>query len=245
MAQPEAPRSSAFDAVIEALYRVFARYAPRGVVMGCPHCLSEEEMARLTATPLRAHTGESLGHYTFKAMTTWGVESDFKYFLPRILELFPFQEFGAVSAELLAKKILHAGWKAWPEEERIAVQAYVEAVWDLLLTREVGSLLLQAENVLGWAVRLVDDVGPLLSTWERTSTPSADVHLARMVEAFGYKPELAPKELGSHGATVARWLFRAQIQQRLENAFFANPSGPYSDELSSSADILNWKNGES
>ncbi len=213
--------------------------------MGCPHCVSEEEMARLTATPLRAHTGESLGRYAFKAMTTWGVESDFKYFLPRILELFPFQDLDAVSPELVARKIFDAGWKDWPEEERVAVRAYVEAVWDLLLTHEVGSLLLQAEDVLGWAVRLIGDVGPLLSTWERTSTQAADVHLARLVEAFGYTPERAPKELGSGGATVARWLFRAQTQQRLENAFFTNPDGPYSAELSSSADILNWKNGES
>ncbi|MCY1077139.1 hypothetical protein [Archangium lansingense] len=77
MTQPGAPRSSAFEDALEALYRVFARYAPRGVVMGCTHCVSEEEMAQLTATPLRAHTGESLGRYAFKAMTTWGVESDF------------------------------------------------------------------------------------------------------------------------------------------------------------------------
>lgn len=202
-------------------------------------------MARLTATPLRAHTGESLGRYAFKAMTTWGMESDFKYFLPRILELFPFQELGAVSAELAAGKILDAGWKDWPEEERVAIRAYVEALWDLLLTREVGSLLVQAEDVLGWAVRLFDDVGPLISAWERTATPAADVYLARLVEAFGYTPERAPKELGSQGATVARWLFRAQTQQRLENAFFTNPGGPYSAELSSSADILNWKHGES
>ncbi|MFY0523776.1 hypothetical protein ACN28I_11580 [Archangium gephyra] len=173
------------------------------------------------------------------------MESDFKYFLPRILELFPFQELGAVSAELVAEKILYAGWKDWPDEERAAIRAYLEALWDLLLTREVGSLLVQAEEVLGWAVRLFDDVGSLLSAWERTATPAADVHLARLVEAFGYTPERAPKELGSRGATVARWLFRAQTQQRLENAFFTNPDGPYSAELSSSADILNWKDGES
>ncbi|OJT16463.1 hypothetical protein BO221_50010 [Archangium sp. Cb G35] len=174
---------------MEALYRVFARYAPAGLVMGCMHCMSEEEMARLTATPLRAHTGESLGNYAFKAMTTWGTESDFKYYLPRILELFPFQSVGAVFPELVAEKILMAGWKDWPEEEHVAVRTYVEALWDLLLTCEVDSMKLQAEDVLGWAARLFDDVDALLSAWERNLAPAADVHIARLVEAFGYQPE--------------------------------------------------------
>jgi hypothetical protein len=40
---------------------------------------------------------------------------------------------------------------------------------------------------------------------------------------------------------VAQWLFRPQTEQRLEQAFFENPQGPYAAELANGADILHWK----
>jgi hypothetical protein len=244
MAPQEAPRSRAFEAASEALYRVFAPYQPGGLVAGCSHCMSEEQMALLTATPLRAHSAESLGRFAFSAMNTWGTERDFKYYLPRILALFPFQTVGAVYPELIAEKLLQAGWSTWPHEERGAVRSYIEALWELLLTSEVDSLQVQAEDVLGWATRLFHDVGPFLSSWERTSSPAADVHLTRLLEAFNYEPQGVPRAFGAQAATVARWLFRAQTQQRLEAAFFENPSGPYSSEISAAADILHWKHAQ-
>jgi hypothetical protein len=241
MAPPGALRSSALEAAFEALYRVFLRYAPRGLVGGCTHCMDEEEMARFTAIPLRAHTGESLGPFAFSAMNTWGDESDFKYYLPRILELFPFESVGAVFPELIADKLLQAGWKTWPEEERAAVRAFVEALWELLLTLEEGALQVTAEDALSWAARLFEDVSPLLSAWERSASPEASLHLIRLLESFEYEPKRFTRELGPNGATVARWLFRPQTEQRLEQAFFENPAGPYSAELATGADILHWK----
>jgi hypothetical protein len=79
--------SAAIANAIEDLYRVFAGCRLDPHVEGCPHCVSDRDHARIHSRPLRSLSGDDLGRYAFKAMTTWGNERDFRHFLPRILEL--------------------------------------------------------------------------------------------------------------------------------------------------------------
>ncbi len=78
--------STSLTIAIERLYQVFSRYKVLGMVEGCPHCVSDEDKAKLHSKPLRKLEPDDVSRYSWKAMTTWGDVSDFKYFLPRLLE---------------------------------------------------------------------------------------------------------------------------------------------------------------
>src|SRR5215469_6603849 len=62
------------------LYAVFARYPARRTMQACSCCVKHEEIVALTAVPLNSLSGEDLGRYAFKAMTTWGDSEDFRSF---------------------------------------------------------------------------------------------------------------------------------------------------------------------
>jgi hypothetical protein len=72
---------------LERLYVVFSGYSRPRRLEGCPCCTSTAEAALLLRKPLRALTVPELEHYAFKALTTWGTLDDYKYFIPRIIEL--------------------------------------------------------------------------------------------------------------------------------------------------------------
>lgn len=95
---------------------------------GCPCCVGEKDQYRLGGKQLRYIDGDALGHYTFKAMTTWGTKDDFKHFLPRIYELLVHGSLGTDTFVAL-KKILYAGLEAWPAKEQQAVSDFMYAWW--------------------------------------------------------------------------------------------------------------------
>ena len=115
--------SKAMNTYTENLYQVFAKYRLRPGMVGCPHCVSESDIQRLYKKKLKELTAEDLEKYTFKAVTTWGDEYDFKHFLPRILELW--NDFGDFKDMVLIKlQSLH--WETWEKQEKEAIVAYFE-----------------------------------------------------------------------------------------------------------------------
>ncbi|MCP9619694.1 hypothetical protein FOH10_09070 [Nocardia otitidiscaviarum] len=74
-------------AALRELYDVFARVPRPDVIDGCPHCVAPDEGRRLLDEPIRSLTPEALARYAAKAMSTWGGVDDFRYLLPRLLEL--------------------------------------------------------------------------------------------------------------------------------------------------------------
>ena len=113
---------------IESLYNVFSRYPRPSRLEGCPCCTSPVEAQPLVAKRLQLLTAPELEHYAFKALTTWGTLDDYKYFLPRILEL---TEDGSLlcDVEVTLRKLHYSGFCDWPPDERLAVHDYVFAVW--------------------------------------------------------------------------------------------------------------------
>lgn len=116
------------DLLTERLYRVFSRYPFPSDMEGCPCCVSDEHLRLLRSKPLRQLGGEELSRYVFKAMTTWGTEDDFKYYLPRIFELY-ISGWDGIDTFLVLDKLLYGKWQKWPEEEQEAVRDYVLNWW--------------------------------------------------------------------------------------------------------------------
>jgi len=125
--------------LINHLYTVFARYPKPYDFAACECCTSDDEKTALLTPPLRELTADQLGRYASNAFFTMAEVSDFKYFLPRILELTVRDEFLWPDPEIVTRKLALAGWCDWPAEEQIAVSKVLKAKFETLLTDQNSS----------------------------------------------------------------------------------------------------------
>jgi hypothetical protein len=143
---------------LERLYQVFSRYGRPVRLEGCPCCTSSAEGQWLISKPLRAVTAEELGHYAFKALSTWATLDDYKYFLPRIFEL---TEDGSLpcDSEIILGKLHYGGFRDWPTDERQAIRNWIFGVWrEAVRTADTD----RADSFLCGAAPALEDVSPFL-----------------------------------------------------------------------------------
>jgi protein phosphatase len=158
---------------IADLYRVFARYPRPTRVQDCLFEWYAADPEGALSKPLRQMTVADLGHYAERALTTRGTVDDYRYFLPRLLELAttgpnPGRWEGSTYScarwtwprpEVLLGKLAMAGWQTWLGDEQNAIRAFLRAWWHSVVTEfpspaDVGELLC--------GVALCADVSPYL-----------------------------------------------------------------------------------
>jgi len=133
------PSSDAVRRAIDGLYDTFGRYPVPERIEACPCCLDEAEIILLLSGPLRELGGAALVSYTANVFLTVGDVADFRYLLPRILEVCA-ENGGWPDPEIVLGKFPLAGWTEWPAPERAAVREYCDAVFThLLATDETGA----------------------------------------------------------------------------------------------------------
>lgn len=151
---------------VDQLYQAFSRYPRPDRLNGCPCCTDEEASQALIRVRLRDLPASALSHYAFKALSTWGVLDDFRYFLPRILEL---TRAGMVECdtEVILGKLGYADWMRWPDDEQAAVRRFVASFWGESIRtgqhQQADSILCGVANSLsdiGWLIDLADSVDP-------------------------------------------------------------------------------------
>ncbi len=116
-------------AAIAALYETFGRYQPTTLNQFCHCCWSEGETEFLRERPLREITFEQISRYGWKATTTVGTVIDYKYFLPRICELFARDSYPTNIEVLIGSKLDYMHFPDWPQAERHAVVEFLRALW--------------------------------------------------------------------------------------------------------------------
>src|SRR5262245_5581830 len=122
---------------IETLYEVFGCYGLKSKMDLCPDCELDAAEASLRTRPLQTLTWKDFGVYPFKAMTTFGDESDFKHFLPRLFELYALDREGArYGVATVFEKLDYAAWTSWPEPEAAAIRDAVRAWLQSLTARQ-------------------------------------------------------------------------------------------------------------
>jgi len=105
------------------LYEVFSTPRPRAVE-GCDHC--DHDFSEILSTDLRSISEDALFKYAGAVFYTCGSDSDFRYFLPRMIELC-FTGFGFQYPQVVLGKLPLAKWATWPLHERKSIIAVVEA----------------------------------------------------------------------------------------------------------------------
>ncbi len=118
-----------FATALENLYAAFKSPVPRRID-GCPCCVDGKRVDRMHDVPLRDLTADDLNRYSFSVFTTVGSESDFRYFLPRILEITA-NDSGYINVEVILGKLWLAGWRSWPEADRRPVIDFIDAWFDI------------------------------------------------------------------------------------------------------------------
>lgn len=161
--------------------------------------------------PLRDVPVEALLSYTMSAADTVGSASDFRYFLPRILDIAVAGGFGGYpDLEFILRRFVLANWRKWPERERRAVMGFTRALWSSTLARFPTDP--DAEEVLGAISQIEHDFTPYLQMWEAALTqPAAANHLRTFVhDHFGRAGSeywLTARNLSDDAfATVQTWL---------------------------------------
>lgn len=130
---------------IEAVYRQFAAPTP-AVIEGCPCCVGTRNVDILLTTPLREISVDTLWPYTSGVYYTIGDDRDFRYLLPRILELSVRHPVAANDPEVVLNKLRLARWQSWSAEDQRVVRAVIDAWFDRAILRD------GAEEPDAWAL---------------------------------------------------------------------------------------------
>lgn len=152
---------------LEVLYREFAMPVPM-MIEGCPCCIKTRGVDVLLSNPLRTLTGQQLWRYVSGAFLTIGSEADFRYLLPRILDISINDPGDANDPEIVLSKLPLANWQTWSSTERHAIEHFVaawfeQALRDDLAEADIGYVRSAAESVLCGAARAGISLQPLLA----------------------------------------------------------------------------------
>ncbi len=157
-----------FRPLIEAVYDEFAAPTPRAIE-GCPCCRDRKAPDALLAKPLRTLLGSDLRAYVGSVFLTIGSPRDYRYLLPRILELAVIAPGDMPNTEITLGTLARAGWRTWPVRERKAVEALIDH-WvgaaldqDLYWLEEEGYAGTSSGDVICGAARAGLDIAPWLA----------------------------------------------------------------------------------
>jgi hypothetical protein len=228
---------------IEQLYAAFAHYPLRENTERCCGSpdLDPQPERRLHVKSLRDLSHDDLWEFASSALYTWGNEGDFKHFLPRLFELVVHAEDEGVAFEdpqAIFHKLTYADWNRWPVQEKSAVVAYFEELWDIAINTAPDY---QAwDGVYGWIEAISQaepDITHYLEHWMGAVSAAAHHNLARMI----MQEELLSKPMPGLGTywsdakeqlmQLVAWVRRPQAQEKLQRAIEQWKGCEFSTEL--------------
>ncbi|MEY2881846.1 MAG: hypothetical protein RLZZ15_4226 [Verrucomicrobiota bacterium] len=119
---------------IEAVYQAFAGVRRPAVIEGCPCCIERKGVDVLLSKPLREISAEELSPYAASVFLTVGGLDDFRYLVPRILQISATNNSWWPDPEVVGRSLANGDWQAWARPERDAVVRLLETRFDALLS---------------------------------------------------------------------------------------------------------------
>ncbi|MEU6859743.1 hypothetical protein AB0B28_12840 [Glycomyces sp. NPDC046736] len=210
-------------AAIDQLYAAFV-FLPRPTTIDwCHHCRSESDVAALLKpTPLREISAQALRPYAAHVLTTIGDVADFRYFLPRILEIASTTGFPWPDLDLLTDRLHLASWSTWDVEETTAIQALFRALWAKTLATYPSDP--DAFTILNAIGNIRIDPAPYLHEWTASlMRPSAAAALLDMLRHSPLPLKRTERStdprLHDHEAQIARWVTSPKLRTTVAETF--------------------------
>jgi hypothetical protein len=206
------------EAALQMVYSAFTQNgAPQSIVV-CPCCVSADELEVMTKCRLRELSAEQLEHYLSAVFLTSGAQEDFRYFLPRLLDLNAHAKWDFESDwEILLGKLSLGEWQTWSEREREALIAFLQACFEDLVS--AGDA--RGDEIDGFLCGLARGSVDLAYFLDRLSQPDADAAFFAFSDvnaASLMKGKLSNSHWKNHregGAPILRWLQSNANEARL------------------------------
>lgn len=247
----EMRRGIDLNEAVDDLYKAFAEYErPSRMVTDGRDIRASDEQG-IPSKPLRCLTAEDLRMYAHKAMTTQGMVDDFRYFLPRILELCATDPAWDVDWEIVGGKIAYGQWRTWPAAEQAAIERFAWAWWASELIRDLtederAACDPRIHALLCALGQFLDDLRPFLDDWRGRTDRAAVWRLAALV--LDVYPSFGKGKLGnafwdgreSQMRQVMAWLLEKETVEYLEAAYLTCEHSELCHQLSDAAQQLRW-----
>lgn len=124
---------------VEGVYRAFSSVPKPSVIEGCPCCIEDKEVSVLLSKPLRKISPTELSSYASSVFLTVGSVADFRFYIPRILEIAVTESMWWPDPEVIGASLASAGWQDWTEQERQSLAQLFDVVFNQLIEDAGGS----------------------------------------------------------------------------------------------------------
>ncbi|WP_273210402.1 hypothetical protein [Runella zeae] len=228
---------------IKKLYDLFAKYQGLSKLQGSPLYDDLETWNKhLRSKKLRELTDEDLSLFAGKVILTWGDENDYRFFLPRILEL---------TAELktpydiwtLYSRLEDANWKTWNADEQTVINDFTIELWNNLLTDNSKKAEWEFKDYFHSISYFYPDFSEILKVWETNDSFASIKHLTNYI--FEERQHLFDNNyidsIEKNTKNIEQfktWLTSDNILKKIENAFYDNEKSEIAERLSWVEQIL-------
>ncbi|MCC3775745.1 hypothetical protein [Streptomyces sp. UNOB3_S3] len=181
----------------DALDSLDAAFAPRAelpvAVGGCTYCYSEADLEAL-AGPLHEIQEDLISHVSIQTPDHWeDFPGLYRKLTPRIVRLLIADE---LIHNMVASRFLAAGWRDWTTPERAALDNVWHTWWRSFLHTHPSTG--NVTDVLETLAVTAGTLAPWLTTWARTRTETADLHLSDALDWWLFEGKLADLHLGCY-----------------------------------------------
>lgn len=228
---------------IEKLYDIFTKYQGLSKLEGSPlYDDLETWNKQLRSKKLRELTDENLSLFAGKVILTWGDENDYRFYLPRILEL---------TAELktpydiwtLYSRLEDANWKTWNADEQTAINKFTIELWNNLLNDNSEKAEWEFKDYFHSIAYFYPDFSDILKVWETNDSFSSTKHLTNYI--FEERQHLFDNNyidsIEKNTKNIQQfktWLTSDNILKKIEQAFYDNEKSEFAERLSWVEQIL-------
>ena len=228
---------------IEKLYDIFAKYQGLSKLEGSPlYDDLETWNKQIRSKKLRELTADDLSLFVGKVILTWGDENDYRFFLPRILEL---------TAELKApydiwtlySRLEDANWKTWDADEQTAINDFTLELWNNLLNDNSEKAEWEFKDYFHSIAYFYLDFSEILKVWETNNNFSSTKHLINYI--FEERQHLFDNNyidsIEKNTKNIEQfktWLTSDNILKKIEETFYENDKNEIAERLSWVEQIL-------
>jgi hypothetical protein len=208
---------------LDALDRAFASEEPFPVT-GCTYCYAEQDLIALSG-PLHLIPDDVVSSAAAEVPSHW---DDFprlyRRLVPRIVRPVVTGEFH-VDEELIASRLVRAGWTTWDAPLAGALHDVWSAWWEATLHTHPSPVPIRATlSLIGVAT---NGLRPWLDIWTATRHPAADAHLADLIDDVLFESEIIDLHMGFYGEYHATpellgWLL-TDVRDRADDARLDTP----------------------
>ncbi|MBI1836316.1 MAG: hypothetical protein HYR91_03525 [Flavobacteriia bacterium] len=229
--------------ILENLYTVFAKYQSSSFLIGSP-IYDDIEIWKKTLKNKKLHelNDDDLSRFVGKAMSTWGNENDFKYYLPRILELC-YELQAPYDINIIYSKLEDANWRNWNSIEQKSIYDFSIELWTNLLNNSSEKAIYEFKNYFHTLMNFHPNFTELLHLWTLNNQYASIKHLVNYIleeKQFIFDLNYINSTPKNYSKIIEfkSWLLSETVNQKIENSFFENPDSDIAEKCSWAQQIL-------